>query len=376
MTRSTRYVPLLFALSLTGTMATAQDQVVPQLPVIQHGAAQLPVTVAPTSSALRYLGRWDTRDSQGPRCQWSDAGIEFRFRGKSANVVISDTGSANQFEVVVDNKPKAVVQDDTGKHTYNVCSFNKTGVHTVALFKRTEAFFGIAQLQGIQLSAGGKLVSLPRPSGRRIELIGDSISCGYGDESKNQNSKFKAQTENAYETYGAIAARHLNAEFSDIAWSGREMWPDDTMPSIYAYSLPTDTTSTWNYSKWVPQAIIINLSTNDFGRGNPSEADWNAGYEAFIARLRKHYPQAYIFCASSPMESGSKWEMVHKYLRKIITDERNAGDTRIHFMHYLTEDPANGLGSGWHPSLKTHRIMAGVTEQTLSKWLGWKVSRP
>ncbi len=367
-------IGIIFCLGIAAasTGARAEDQVVPQLPTVKNGAMQLPVKVAPYNREIRYLGRWNTSQSQGPRCQWSDAGFEFRFKGTAANVAINDSGTSNMFEVVIDGKPSSIVQDANGQHTYQVCAFTDPGIHTVALFKRTEAFFGIAQVEGIQLSSHGKLLSLPRTSGRRIEVVGDSISCGYGDEAKNQNSKFRAQTENAYETYGAIAARYFGAEFSDIAWSGRKMWPDNTTPSIYAYSLPTDTSSLWNYSKWVPQAIIINLSTNDFNGSTPSVKDWTGGYEAFITRLRKHFPKAVIFVASSPMEGGTRSSLIRTYLHKIVSDEHAAGDTRVHFMNYATEDPADGLGSGWHPSLKTHRIMAHVTEAAIAKWLGWK----
>ncbi len=364
---------LFIAAGCTG--AFAADQVVPQLLVVKNGAAQLPVQVNPYNREIRYRGRWDVRQKAGPRCQWSDAGFQFRFKGSSANVVINDLGTSNMFEVVVDGKPASVIEDAHGQHTYQVCSFARPGVHNIALYKRTEAFFGIAQLDGLQLSTGAKLLPLPRSNGRRIEVIGDSISCGYGDESKNQNSKFKAQTEDAYETYGAIAARYFGAEFSDIAWSGRKMWPDNTTPSIYAYSLPTDTNSTWDYSKWVPQAIIINLSTNDFNGSTPSVKDWTGGYEAFITRLRKHFPKAIIFVASSPMEGGSRSTLIRTYLHKIVADEHAKGDNRVHFMNYATEDPADGLGSGWHPSLKTHRIMASVTEAAITKWLGWKSIR-
>ena len=43
-----------------------------------------------------------------------------------------------------------------------------------------EAFAGPDQLKGLTLT-GGELLPIEKPT-RRLEVIGDSISCGYGDE--------------------------------------------------------------------------------------------------------------------------------------------------------------------------------------------------
>ncbi len=71
-------------------------------------------------------------------------------------------------------------------------------------------------------------------------MIGDSISCGYGNEGKSQNEHFSPDTENARDAYGAIAARRLGADYACVAWSGRKMWPDNTVPEIYDRALPQD----------------------------------------------------------------------------------------------------------------------------------------
>ena len=51
-----------------------------------------------------------------------------------------------------------------------------------------------------------------------MEVIGDSISCGYGNEAANEHEHFSPTTENAYFSYGAIAARAFNADYTCIAW--------------------------------------------------------------------------------------------------------------------------------------------------------------
>ena len=212
---------------------------------------------------------------------------------------------------------------------------------------------------------------------RRIEVIGDSISCGYGNEGKSKEEHFSAATENAYLTYGAIAARALNADYVCVAWSGKKMWPDNTIAALYDQTLPGDKTSTWNFSKSIADAVLINLGTNDFGDVNPDEAAWTTAYKAFITRIRKHYPRAMIYFASGPMMNDS-WPPKQKalttlsrYLTSMIEELKKAGDKRLRFIAFQGQNETNGIGSDWHPSVRTHQLMAEKWVKELKNDLGW-----
>ena len=84
-------------------------------------------------------------------------------------------------------------------------------MHDVALFKRTEAFQGAVDFYGFVPGAGGALVATVPAVTRRIEVIGDSISAGYGNEGPDQNCHFTPDTENAYLAYGALAGCVIHA---------------------------------------------------------------------------------------------------------------------------------------------------------------------
>jgi lysophospholipase L1-like esterase len=132
---------------------------------------------------------------------------------------------------------------------------------------------------------------------RRIEFIGDSITCGYGNEAANQNEHFTPRTENAALAWGAVAARQLKADLAVEAWSG--IWLMDNghdlpMPKRWGRTLPMEDGSTWAFTSWIPDAVVINLGTND-GNKPIEEAAWAAAYHAFIATIRLHYPKAHIF---------------------------------------------------------------------------------
>ena len=82
----------------------------------------------------------------------------------------------------------------------------------------------------------------PPGPGRLIEVIGDSITCGYGDLGKLGDADCYP-TESHWDTYEAVAARMLGAEVSTIAASGRGVIRNyggdttGTMPMLYPLTL-------------------------------------------------------------------------------------------------------------------------------------------
>jgi len=342
----------------------------------------LPVEVAATDAHIRYVGRFDRRDPAGPRCQWPASAVQVRFQGTALNARLKEIGE-DRLQIVVDGQPTLVLAPDKGEGLYQLASGLPPGPHEIDVIKRTESYIGTTQFEAFQMEKSGRLLALPTRSARKIEVIGDSISCGYGNEGKNQNEHFSAATENAYQAYGAVAARTLGADYVCIAWSGCKMWPDYTIPEIYDRALPLDPGSAWDFSKWVPDAVVINLATNDFGKGNPDQAKWTGAYDTFIAHLRQVYPKAEIYCASGSMMSDA-WPPGQKalstlqaYLAQVVDDWRKAGDTRVHVIAFAPQDAAkDGIGADYHPSLKTHQLMAQTLAERLQKDLGWSQKPP
>lgn len=335
----------------------------------------LPVAIKANDPNIRYVGRFDDSDPAGPRCAWSNSTAIVRFKGSALQARLSDSGE-NQWQIVVDGKPTTLLKTKGKSGTYTLATGLADGEHSIELVRRTEAFVGPAQILGFQLSSGGTLLPVPTAR-RRIEIIGDSISCGYGNEGKDEKEHFSPNTQNAYMTYGAIAARELGAEYVCVAWSGRKMWPDNTIPAIYDRTLPQDSQSRWDFTKWIPNVVVINLATNDFGAKIPEEKGWTEAYEAFLARVRHNYPNAEIYVASGSMmgDGGPTKPLttLKRFLAKIVADRKAAGDAKVHEIDFAMQDRKDGLGSDWHPSVKTHEIMAKKLVETLGQDLGWKL---
>lgn len=357
---------------LTGLMAAT-------MPV--EAAEPLPVAISPMDPKLLYTGRADTRDANGPRFEWSASMVTVRFRGTDLQAKINASGN-DFFEVVVDSGAPKVIHPGKGDSVIDLAHGLPNGTHEVRMLKRTEAFVGRVQFTGFALNRGGKLL-VPRRPTHKIEVIGDSISCGYGNEGANEKEHFRPDTENASLSYGAVAARAMDSEYVCVAWSGKKMSPDNTIPELYDRALPTDATSTWDFARWKPDVVLINLATNDFTSEIPDADTWTAAYRTFVKRVRKNYPRAMIYLASGSMMSDG-WppnkkvlSTLNGYLDRIQSMLKADGDTNIRIIHFAPQNgTVDGLGSDYHPSVKTHAKMAAKFVAALQSDLGWKPAKP
>ena len=134
--------------------------------------------------------------------------------------------------------------------------------------------------------------------------------------------------ENNYVSYAALTARHFNAQYSCIAKSGIGItisWFPLIMPEMYDRLDPTDSTSKWNFTRYTPDVVVINLLQNDswltnnpkhdqfkkrFGTTAPDSSFIIQAYKDFVQNIRSKYSKAAIICALGNMDGtkeGSPW---------------------------------------------------------------------
>ena len=145
-------------------------------------------------------------------------------------------------------------------------------VHGVRIMYAIEGYGRMPEFRGFGLDDGCKLLSpLPLPE-RRIEFIGDSMTCGYGIEASNEKEKFADETENHYYTYAALTARALKAQHVVVARSGIGIYRNyngpktgnaDCMPRLYDRTLFCVEEEKWDFSRYTPDVVCVNLGTND-----------------------------------------------------------------------------------------------------------------
>lgn len=321
---------------------------------------------------VAFIGRVDRSEAGVAKFAWSGSAVVFRFEGTEASVTLDD--NARFFTVLVDGQLAPRLETSKGQATYKVAEGLAPGEHEVRLYRRTEASLNETRFLGVDLGAG-TLLAPPAPAPRKIEVIGDSISCGYGNEGPDMNCSFSADTENHYLTYGSIAARNLNADLITVAWSGKGViynYDDDKtdpLPALYDRTLPASPASAWDFS-WQPDVVVINLGTNDFSTDNdPSEGMFVGAYQAFLTHLREKYPSAYILALVPTLLSGADLTAAEDYVNKAVTARTNAGDKKVGA--YSMAVQIEGWGCDWHPSLKTHANMGEALTNELKQRMGW-----
>lgn len=327
-----------------------------------------------TEATVHFVGRLDLRDANGPRLAWAGTAIHARFVGTGIGLRVREAGNElgqpNQFQVRIDGAESRLRLEHGVEH-YLLASGLPYGEHSIVVTRRTEALFGSVQFLGFSVEGGSLLVS-PPPSGRHIELIGDSITNGYGNEAASAETPFSAETENECVAYGALTAAALGATHTAIAWSGRGLRinyadaREPTMPELFERALPYDAAPAWSFAACIPDAAVIYLGTNDTWSIADPGVEFTHAYVEFLTRLRAVYPAAPLFVAAAP-ERAHVVERAHA----AVELRHAAGDRAVYAVTFEPYDSAEGKGSDHHPSAATHRRMAHTLTTVMRRTLGW-----
>lgn len=294
-------------------------------PVAKHDTASTGIINADNPN-IQYVGRFDFTNPKRVVFDWPGVYIYARFEGTSCTIRLKD--STNEYSVIIDNHaPKVFIPGDL-KILKVASGLDGSVSHTVMIQKKTEAFVGKGIFEGFILDKGAALLPPHKRSGRRIEFIGNSITCGYGVLSDSSNCHFSKQTEDAGMSYAAILSRRLHADYHLIAYSGKGMVRNygdkhktsvHPMPSLYDRTCWYDSTLKWDFKKWVPQVVVINLGTNDFStKPYPDKNVFEEAYNRLINRVRSLYPNVTIFCVSGPMIG----EPCTDYVRDVVEQQQ------------------------------------------------------
>lgn len=328
-------------------------------------------------AGVRLQGRFDLTDAIRPSFGWSGSAMIARFSGTGATLRID--GSPNQFTVVVDGTVSAqVLRVVSGTTQYAVASGLASGVHNVVIWRRTEGNQDENRFLGLDVT-GGQLQDPPAAPDRRIEIYGDSITAGYGMDGNGPSCPFSPDTENHYLTYAAVTAREVDADLHAIAWSGIGMYRNwnvpgassDAMPYVYARTLPTESGSAWDFGRWQPHAVVINLGTNDASTSGDPGAPYRNAYLDFVRTLRQKYPSTFFVLTIGPMLDGSALAAIKGHIQAVISTRGGEGDTKMSFLEFPVQVEADGYGCDWHPSAKTNAKMAILLTAELKTRLGW-----
>lgn len=346
---------------------------------------------AAEESVVRVIGRTLVRD--GIRyMNYSCSGIEFTFTGTKAEAVLcSDSPDFDEehkawIAVFIDDEevPSKRFRVDKEEGTYLLYK-GKAKNTQIRLVKYSEVAFGMVGIKYI-ITDGNNPPMPTKASTRRLEFIGDSITCGYGNEGSSVDESFTTAQENPWLAYAARAARELDAEYHLICRSGIGLissWTETDepnrewlIPDLYPYTdKATDITlgnngiEVWDKNNFAPDCIIINIGTNDcsYTKNIPDRVKlFGEKYYQFVKFIKTYNPNALILCTLGVMVQ-DLCSVIEEQVRKLNQE----GHKEIYYMTFDLQQEADGIGANNHPSLMTHKKMAEQLVIKLKEILHW-----
>ncbi|KFC59778.1 SGNH/GDSL hydrolase family protein [Flavobacterium gilvum] len=313
---------------------------------------------------------------------WPGTSATINFTGKNVKVTMKSFREKGYFYAIVDNDAAKAFkfETDSVKKEINLVENLSEGKHTLQLYKLSNNTSANV-LYGFEIGGKAKLQKPSQLPKRKIEFYGNSITAGHGvDVQPGMKDAGQPELFNNYYSYTAITARHFNAQSSIIARSGIGImlsWFPEIMPEVYDRLDPFDSSKKWDFAKYTPDVVVINLFQNDswlinrpehqefkhrFGTTKPSEDFIIKSYRDFVTSIRAKYPKAYIICALGNMdatEAGSKWP---GYIEQAVAGLK---DGKIHTVFFPYKGRPN------HPNRKEQQMMADELIRFIDKTVKW-----
>lgn len=218
------------------------------------------------------------------------------------------------------------------------------------------------------------------PKKYRFEFIGDSITSGEGALGAHEEMDWITPYFSAVVNYAVMTSDAMNADFrliSQSGWGVTTGWdnnPASRLPLIYDSVNAKREVKDYDHSSWEPDAVIINLGTNDGGAfDNPAFTDpvtgetfkYNkledgsydpedlnkiaAGMTGFMKHVREVHPDAHILWVYGMLGSVLMDTIISAVSAFWLESDTNAG--------YLQLPDTNGeaFGSRGHPGILSHK---------------------
>ncbi len=345
--------------------------------VASTAAAGSTPLMSANDSPVTFEGRHATDASGAVRLGFPGVTAHLRFRGTTLTMRAEASAADLYFDVSIDRAAPTQVRLHQGGGEYVIYRSDSAAEHTVSVLRCNESWQGTCTILGFATDPAGTLLPAPPLPARKLMFIGDSVTCGEMTAyaaGRDMNDKINC---NARLSYGMTLARRLGAQCHLVSYGGRGIIRDwqgirDTgnAPQFYELALPDDPAVRWDPARYVPDAIGIQLGTNDFNQGVPDQNEFVNAYVQFIQKVRRDAPGALIFIMDSPIvdndaAKGPRRTILHFYLEQIVARVRDPKVVLAPLPRYPGV-PGNG-----HPTGAEHVAMADELEPLLRKALGW-----
>lgn len=328
----------------------------------------------------------------------SGSGVEFRYTGKgltlnliggSAAQLPDNDGNYARIAVYVNDERVVDTQLATSQTELKIAHSTETTTSVIRIIKLSECAMSLVGIAPLEISEGEEICPTDAKA-RKIEFIGDSITCGYGVDDEDPLHPFKTATEDVTRAYAYKTAKALNADYSMFSTSGYGIisgytgdptvkMDNQLIPTFYEsfgfsydsmQDIPTPMDIPWDFASYTPDAIVINLGTNDdsYCQENAKrQAEYASAYVEFLKVVRKHNPDAMIFCVL-----GLMGDRLYPWVCTAAEDyTAQTGDDQITTVHLPEQDASVGYVSDYHPLESAHEKAANVLIAEIRSTMGW-----
>lgn len=356
-----------------------------------------PVEEAPgamSSKNVKQLGRTYFKDN----VLWlafSGTGVDFDYTGKDLDITVVGDMAAfgaeeNQARVAVYVDGERVIDQmvNEGEMKLDVFQSDEAKTVNVKVIKLSETAMSCCGLKPVELGEGETMAPAAAKT-HRIEFIGDSITCGYGVDDEDRDHHFSTTTEDCTKAYAYKTAQKLDADYSLVSISGYgiisgysgdgKKVPEQTIPQYYdklgfswggAFGEEKPSDIEWDFSKFEPEVVVINLGTNDasYAKKKDSKQEYTDGYVAFLKQIREKNPNARIYMTLGIMGQDLNSNMKQAYLDYT----KETGDENVAFLDFpIQNGNEDGYAADWHPTEATHEKSSEVLVAKIKEDMGW-----
>ena len=337
---------------------------------------------------LSFMGRVGN-SSNSLEFEWPLSGFKTMVSGQGTIQATMNGGGA-KFLVSL-GSDRYVLDTLEGVHEYNLAEINCQDFILLTVERVSEArIFMLPSLLNLtssklyKLSGDGiKFQKAPKKE-RRIEILGDSNSVGFGVLGE-PGAPLTGLTniikqEDASHAYPWDLAHRFNADLRVIATSGKGVvknaidyrrFSSRPMPLHWDYG-DYDMLQVWDFSVWQPDLFIIFLGGNDF-KSYPYAAlsNFTKSYHDLLKKARMRYPRAKILTICGLLNSHQRF--VCPGVSKAVRDYHAASnDTELYSLFLdASEFGPEDWGAIQHLNSMGQKKLAGFIGDKITEVMGW-----